>query len=322
MNKITRLLLIAGLSIALFSACSKPNAVQPETAQTTKKDASQNTDASARRMVPATPDTVSVRNALAAGPWAYHWLFGDFYQSYSTLLYKNGRATNTADLTSHQITYNITNNTFVEITPQGRIEGCFKLGIWLDDYQGINVLIATTVTYPKQATGGTAHILLLDGGTFIWYDPTNTNNRYAVLHHPGGFPTNGTGTIASRLTGKTWIYLQYFGDYTNPTAKLLYRANRMGGAAPVVDLSGDWVTYYADGTFTNYHPTSGITEHGKWWLTDGDTKIHNQLLPPSTNTFDYVAKIELLASNRFEWSTDITSYYYAEMVPLGTQIGH
>ena len=71
------------------------------------------------------------------------------------------------------------------------------------------------------------------------------------------------------LTGKTWIYDEYFTNYNTVNTQLSYKR---GKASNAIDLSQNRVTYAANGTYTEVNQ-NGQTLNGTWSFQNNETQI-------------------------------------------------
>lgn len=315
MKKLTWLLLTLSMPVVFLASCSKTANLAPDTAASgvlAAPDAKRGT----MGILQEPPDTFLIKSHLCNGSWYYYEVFGDFYSKDSKLLFKRDRTTNALALSTTQLTYNYSTNTFTEYTNGVLVQGRFILTIVSDEtHDGLDVQITNIIVSPKEFAGYTnAEMLQMKSDKYVWYDPYS--RRYGVMYHAATLPANGPGTVTARLTSTSWKYLSYFGNYTSATADMLYRLNRPGYVTPVVELADDWITYFPNGTFSTYHPYAGYTDYGNWWLTDNDTKLHTRLNPPSSNTQEYVSDITILSTSMFSWTTSGTSLYSGELIPL------
>lgn len=332
-----KLLLPALLIFGSFLAsCSKEGNNAPETLAMNKSIAAANGEVGTFEVV----DTLKVKTALRAAPWTYYEVFGNYLKPAPTppskLLYKYERAgeLNILSLKNDITTYSATKNTFIETIP-----GAFNSTITIEGYfyfeykpntGNSEVILNTVITSPEEYKGKSSAQLvrLPDNINYAWYN--ETIDRFGIMYHPSTIPVSGTGSVESRLTGKIWQYENYFNDYALADCNLLFRMNRPGGVKSAVDLSALQVYFSADYSYTETTLVPGgqnIVKKGKWWLSDGNTRVHTKL---DELSFESVADIRLLNDNRFQWSTlpggssssrtATNPITYADMVIQGTTL--
>jgi hypothetical protein len=118
------------------------------------------------------------------------------------------------------------------------------------------------------------------------------------------------GDLTGVITGKTWVYYEYFTDFTNTTTNLVWKTNRTSNT---LNLSLNKVKYYTDGTYTEV-TENGTTLNGTW------TFLNNQTQVSVTNPVGtFVSTIQDLTSNRYEWLQ--SSGRYGVMIPVDTTGG-
>lgn len=87
----------------------------------------------------------------------------------------------------------------------------------------------------------------------------------------GGLPGSGTNTgivDPKLLTAKTWIYYEYFENYSQATASLVYKLER---SKNTLDLSKNRMTFKADNTFLE--TKDGQVYRAGTWKVNSPTEI-------------------------------------------------
>jgi hypothetical protein len=126
--------------------------------------------------------------------------------------------------------------------------------------------------------------------------PESTNAKNARL---------SASSKTDLLTGKVWVYYEYFTDFgTNPT-NLVWKTNRSSNA---LNLALNKVQYYPNGTYTETDQ-NGTVYNGTWTFLNNETEVQvNNPVGTFTST------IQTLTSNRYEWLQN-SSGNYGIMVP-------
>ena len=105
-------------------------------------------------------------------------------------------------------------------------------------------------------------------------------------------------TRTELLTGKTWVYDEYFRNYNQGSSGLLYK---IGKPNNVLDLSKIQVIYSKDGTYTEITET-GTTLVGTWRFINNEAGLEVKNLVGT-----YTSNIVVLTSSKFEWLDPVTS---------------
>lgn len=126
--------------------------------------------------------------------------------------------------------------------------------------------------------------------------------------------TTSTGTKAGRLntasnltdllTGKTWVYYEYFTGFNNNPTNLVWKTNRNSNS---LNLALNEVQYFPNGTYTEIDQ-NGTTYNGNWTFLNNQTEVQ---VVNSLGTF--VSTIQTLTSDRYEWLQ--SNGNYGIMVP-------
>lgn len=107
------------------------------------------------------------------------------------------------------------------------------------------------------------------------------------------------------LTSRTWVYDLYITDFSKVNSIYQYKKGKPNNP---LNLSGDWLKYEKDGTYTR-RDYQGQMKSGTWAFVDGETGV--------TTTEDGVTHtntIRSLTSDRYVWFDPISDTY-GEMVP-------
>jgi len=234
---------------------------------------------------------------LTDSTWRYYEYYLNYSQDSAKLVWKWGKAFNQLNLGLNTTKFN-TNGTYSETTQTGAIVN----GTWsfLNNATQIRVVNSYGVF--------TSDIRELKANSFEWQSVDGAT--YGV--EKASFPTTDYTTSATaKLTGKTWKYHAYFYNYPKAAATLAYR--NIARSNPVLNLSMNQVTFFANGTFTEVDQ-NGTTYNGTWYLSNNDTRITTKV---NGNYPEFSADIKVLTKDRFEWNRlDNSNYYYGEQVAL------
>lgn len=247
------------------------------------------------RMIPADfsqlPSVTSSK--LTSKKWMYVEYFTDFSRSTTGLAYKSDKPNNLIDLSKNRVTYNA-DGSVTEINEKGNsVPGTWQF-----------ITVGTDIGTQVKNYVGTFQSLLvnLDDSTMVWYDPTS--NRYAKMK----IAPNDDGAVVSAraklLTNKTWLYTEYFSNYSAASAELTYKRDK--ASANPTNLSANRTTFNLDGTYTEITNT-GATINGTWQFLENETKLKTVY---SGGTF--TSEIIQLDSLNFKWY-DATRNTYGKM---------
>lgn len=120
-------------------------------------------------------------------------------------------------------------------------------------------------------------------------------------------PTEPAGkTKTALLTGKVWIYTEYYVDYSN-TALLYYKRDRATGNYANYDKNR--LVYNADGTYTEITQNGSIIT-GIWKFLSNETivQVSNPL-----GTFN--SSVVLLDDQHFNWQQTNNGGIFCKMIP-------
>jgi hypothetical protein len=123
-------------------------------------------------------------------------------------------------------------------------------------------------------------------------------------------PGTGLSKSDSLLTSHTWVYYEYFYNFSNPATSLAWKTNR---SSNTLNLALNQVKYNADNTYTEIDQ-NGNTLTGTWTFLNNETQVR---VINSQGTF--TSTIQLLTSQRYEWFEDAISHY-GIMVPKNQAI--
>lgn len=121
---------------------------------------------------------------------------------------------------------------------------------------------------------------------------------------------SATSDLTSAITGKTWVYYEYFTDFDASATNLVWKTNRTSNT---LNLSLNKVQYYTDGTYTEI-TENGTTLNGSWTFLNNQTQV-SVTNPNGT----FVSTIQTLTSNRYEWLE--SNGRYGIMIPVDTTGG-
>ena len=113
-----------------------------------------------------------------------------------------------------------------------------------------------------------------------------------------------TDDLTDLLTGQTWMYYEYFTDFNNNPANLVWKTN---SSSNTLNLSLNHVQYYPNGDYTEI-TENGTTLNGQWIFLNNQTEV--QVTNPNGV---FVSTIQQLTDNRYEWLAGNGNY--GVMVP-------
>jgi hypothetical protein len=185
-------------------------------------------------------------------------------------LYINGTA---VDSTSHQLNaLNLCNN------------GEFVLGAWWNnDRQSFNGKMDNIRIYERALSAKEIKYLGICDKSVDYVEKTQTD----------------------LLTSKTWIYNEYFDNYNLSTPRLLYKLGKPNNS---LNLSGDWLKFNADGTFSR-RDLNGVLQTGTWNFIENGTKLRTV-----ENGVTHTSTLIILSEDQYVFH-DVPYNTYGEMVP-------
>ena len=269
MKKIQCFLLIGGILLGI-SSCMKHELPYPH---------------------PPTPPVDSTTSKLIANTWVYYEYFYRFDSSATSLAFKTGRSGNTLDLVLNKVKFNA-NRTYTETDENGNT---FQ-GTWsfLNNETQVQVV-------NSQGTF-TSTIQKLTGERYEWFE--SGTGHYGIMV-PNNLAIDTTGGRLQLLTSKTWIYDEYFFNYSAASPALVWKTNK---ANSTLNLSLNVVKFNTDGTYSETDQY-GTNYNGTWTFLNNQTEVQvNNVLGTFTST------IQRLDSARYEW-LDSSSGNYGEMIP-------
>lgn len=116
---------------------------------------------------------------------------------------------------------------------------------------------------------------------------------------------NDSPSRSELLVAKTWIYQEYYDNFSTTSVRLLYKRGSSGNR---LNLDADYITFKKDGTYER-RDLNGVNQTGTWKYTDNNTKVttvENGETHSSTT-------INLSASN-YTWH-DVPNNTYGIMIP-------
>jgi hypothetical protein len=107
------------------------------------------------------------------------------------------------------------------------------------------------------------------------------------------------------LTAHTWVYNEYFTNYNQSSTILQYKKGKSNN---MLDLTGDVLTFKADGTFSRID-YMGQPQSGTWQFLSNETQLST-----IEGGVTHTSNIILLNENMFTWH-DVPFGNYGEMIP-------
>lgn len=275
MKKPLHLILILACVTLLFAASCTKRLINPPFGGFTKNG--------------HTPDSTTI--LLTGRTWVYYEYFDNFDSTSTTLAWKTNRTSNTLNLALNQVKFNV-DGSYSEIDQNGNTLN----GTW----SYLNGEKETKVVN----SGGTfiSSIQTLTSGHYEWWD--STGGTYGVMI-PKNQAIDTTGGAMQLLTSKTWVYSEYFFDFSQTAPSLVWKTNKANSS---FNLSLNVVKFNTDLTYTETDQF-GTVYNGTW------TFLNNQTETQVSNSLGvFTSTIKLLDTARFEW-LDINGGNYGEMVP-------
>lgn len=132
----------------------------------------------------------------------------------------------------------------------------------------------------------------------------------AAKAQANGAKLTASSSPTDLLTGPTWVYYEYFTDFTSNPANLVWKTNRSTNS---LNLALNQVKYYPNNTYTETDQYGNIY-NGSWTFLNNETEVQ---VTSSQGTF--TSTIQQLTSNRYEWLEGSTGHY-GFMVPQNQTI--
>jgi hypothetical protein len=129
----------------------------------------------------------------------------------------------------------------------------------------------------------------------------------AVVSRYGCEKSRNKKTQMELLTGKVWIYEEYYTGYNTPDSVRVYKRGEEGN---VLNLDPNRVKFFSDGSYEEINENNQFFQ-GTWKFTDNGrgTEVKN-------STGVYSARIVSLTDSNFIWF-DRSVRRYGKMVPGG-----
>lgn len=237
----------------------------------------------------------STAKLLTNKTWLYTEFFSDYTNPSAELSYKRDKESNNPiNLSAARVSFD-SNGNYTEIAPDGStIEGMWKL---IDN--------GTKLRTVYNGGSNTSEIIQLDSTGFKWFDAAN--NTYGKMSDSPYSP--GYSVDFTKLTGKTWVYYEYFSNYVTTQSALVYKKERVSNA---LDLTLNKVVFNADGTFNEINE-NGQAFVGTWQIING-----NQV-QTTINFRSTVAEVISLDNNNFIWK-NANGNTYGKMVLKTTTV--
>ena len=245
-------------------------------------------------IIPPPPPPVAIDSTthlLTGQTWVYYEYFTNFDPNPTTLVWKTNRTNNIRNYSLNQVKFNA-DSTYSEIDQNGILyQGTWS---WQDNKKGLKVVNSQgTFTSTLQSLSATR---------FEW--KSTAGDTYAVMI-PRGSDTAATGDKTAMITGKNWIYTEYFWNWDDAGPVLVWKPNKTNSPN---NLSLNVVRYAPDGTYTETDQ-NGVVYNGTWAFLNNQTQIQ---VINSLGVF--TSTIKRLDAGHFEWWENSTGHY-GEMMP-------
>lgn len=271
MYKFMRVSLLFGLlSLCLFS-CTAEDPTTPEP--------------------PVLSDNTKI---LTTGTWVYYEYFNGYNDSQTKLTWKAGKANSYRNMSKIWVKFNA-DSTVTETNDNGVL------------YHGTWTFLNNETQIRVSNSEGIfiSNIKVLADSLFEWHDVAD--NTFGVMMHE--FPkTDSSRTRKELLTGRTWIYNEYFNNYNIASTDLTWK---LGKANSSSNYSKIWVQFNADGTVTETDQDS-VLYKGTWTFLNNETQVR-----VSNSKGVFTSEIKVLNSSRYEWQM-VNGTTYGEMIPSAT----
>ena len=235
-----------------------------------------------------TPD--STTTLLTGQTWVYYEYFLHFDSANTSLAWKTNRTSNTLNLALNQVKFNA-DSTYSEIDQNGNTFN----GTWsyINNGKGVKVI-------NSQGTFSST-IQLLTSKRYEWLAAGGT---YGVMVPKNQVIDTTCGRL-QLLTSKTWVYQEYFTNFSLTAPSLVWKTNK---ANSTLNLSPDVVKFNTNGTYTETDQFGNVY-NGTWLFLNNQTQVQ-----VSNSQGIFTSTIKLLDTERYEWlATDGDTY--GEMIP-------
>src|SRR5581483_1986712 len=106
----------------------------------------------------------------------------------------------------------------------------------------------------------------LTSNRYEWLDTAGSN--YGIMV-PQNQVIDTTGGRLSLLTSKTWVYTEYFTNFSQPVPSLVWKSNK---ANSPLNLSRNVVKFNTDGTYWEIDQ-NGTSYTGSWAFLNNQTQV-------------------------------------------------
>jgi hypothetical protein len=107
------------------------------------------------------------------------------------------------------------------------------------------------------------------------------------------------------LVAKTWVYQEYYSNFSTTNVQLLYKR---GAAGNSLNLDGDYITFKKDGTFER-RDLYGDMKTGTWQYINSETQVKT-----IEDGVEHVSTTINLNSSNYTWH-DVADKSYGIMIP-------
>ncbi len=107
------------------------------------------------------------------------------------------------------------------------------------------------------------------------------------------------------LVAKTWVYQEYYSNFSTTSVQLLYKRGASGNS---LNLDGDYITFKKDGTFER-RDLNGNMKTGTWQYVNNDTQVKTV-----EDGVEHVSTTINLNASNYTWH-DVADRSYGIMIP-------
>lgn len=244
------------------------------------------------RSIPRSATEDSIRTILKSTTWKYYEYFYRFDSSATSLVWKMCKDSVSLNLSLNKVRY-LTDSTYTETDEHGNtFNGTWSLLNGGTQLRVVNSMGTFNSTIEK-----------LTNDQFQWYDSVSKHYGFMV---PDSLicDTSTSGRLAL-LTAHIWVYDEYFSNYNNSSASLIYKRGKSNSP---LNLNLNQAQFNTNGTYWEIDQNGNYIS-GSWTFLNGNTQMRvvNYL-----GTF--TSNIRRLDTKRLEWQ-DVGGSVYGEEVP-------
>lgn len=107
------------------------------------------------------------------------------------------------------------------------------------------------------------------------------------------------------LVAKTWIYQEYYDNFSTTSVRLLYKRGVSGNS---LNLDNDYIKFNKDGTFER-RDLNGVMQNGTWKYVENNTKVTT-----IENGEEHSSTTININSSNYTWH-DVPNKAYGIMIP-------